>query len=59
FTLAFAALKLKRWADAANAYNKYIMSVQQKRAEYIMKYPDGRISHEIPGSVTMEESKRG
>ena len=51
FTLAFAALKLKRWADAANAYNKYTTSVQQKRSEYIMKYPDGRLSHEIPESV--------
>ena len=59
FTLAFAALKLKRWADAANAYNKYIVDVQRKRAEYIMKHPDSRISHELPDSVTMEESKRG
>lgn len=58
FTLAFAALKLKRWAEAANAYNKYISDVQRKRMEYVMKYPDGRISHEIPDSVTMEE-KRG
>ncbi|MFH1147970.1 MAG: hypothetical protein V1736_09735 [Pseudomonadota bacterium] len=58
FTLAFAALKLKRWADFANAYNKYIADVQRKRMEYITKYPEGRISHEIPDSVTMEE-KRG
>lgn len=57
FTLAFAALKLKRWADAANAYNKYIADVQRKRMEYVMKYPDGRISHEIPDSVTMEERR--
>jgi hypothetical protein len=59
YTLAFAALKLKRWADAANAYNRYIMDVQRKRQQYVMKYPDPRASHNIPDSVTMEESKRG
>jgi hypothetical protein len=57
FTLAFAALKLKRWADAAIAYNGYIMDVQRKRAEYIMKYPDSRLSHEIPDNVTMETQR--
>ncbi len=57
FTLAYAALKLRRWADAANAYNKYIVDVQRKRQEYISKHPDGRISHEIPDSVTMEAQR--
>jgi len=56
FTIFAAALKLKRWSDAANAYNKYIADIQMKRAEYVMKYPDGRISHWIPDSV---EEKRG
>lgn len=56
FAVAFAALKLKRWSDAANAYNKYIVDIQRKRSEYIMKYPDGRISHWLPDSV---EEKRG
>lgn len=55
FTLAFAALKLRRWSDAANAYNQYIMELQQKRSEYIMKYPDGRLTLELPDSVSMEE----
>ena len=57
FTLAFAALKLRRWGDAAMAYNKYIVAVQQKRMEYVMKYPDGRASHELPDNVTMQEQK--
>lgn len=57
FALAFAALKLKRWADAAGAYNRYITDVQRKRAEYVMKYPDGRIAHELPGNVTMEAGR--
>ncbi len=59
FALAFASLKLRRWGDAAMAYNKYIVSVQQKRAEYIMKYPDGRFSHELPDNVTMQAQKGG
>jgi len=57
FALAFAALKLKRWGDAANAYNRYIMEVQRKRNEYVMKYPDGRFPHELPDNVTMEEPR--
>jgi len=56
FTLAFAALKLKRWNDAANAYNRYIISVQRKRDEYIAKYPEGRLVHELPEIVTREKS---
>lgn len=54
FTLAFAALKLKRWADAANAYNKYIVDIQRKRAEYISKHVDNRLAHYLPDNVTME-----
>lgn len=57
FTVAFAALKLRRWADSAMFYNKYIISVQQKRAEYVMKYPDGRLSHELPDNVSMQQQK--
>ena len=56
FTIFAAALKLRRWADAANAYNRYIADIQRKRAEYVMKYPDGRLSHSIPDSV---EERRG
>lgn len=55
FALAFAALKLKRWADAAKAYNRYIMDVQRKRAEFISKYAEGRFTHELPDNVTMEQ----
>ena len=53
FTLAFAALKLKRWADAANAYNRYIMDIQTKRAQYIMKQVDSRMTHELPENVNI------
>ena len=56
FTVFAAALKLRRWSDAAGAYNRYIAEIQRKRSEYIMKYPDGRIAHVIPDSV---EEKRG
>ncbi len=53
FTLAYAALKLKRWADAATAYNRYIDSVQRKRFEYILKYADSYSIHQLPNSVTV------
>lgn len=53
FTLAFAAFKLKRWADAATAYNRYIIDIQTKRAQYIMKQVDTRMTHELPESVTI------
>jgi len=59
FALAFAALKLRRWGDAAIAYNRYIGDIQMKRAQYVMKYPEGRLVHEIPGNVTMEAPNRG
>ena len=53
FALAFAALKLRRWGDAALNYNKYIMDIQSKRVQYIMKQVDLRMSHELPESVTI------
>lgn len=53
FTLAFASLKLKRWADAATAYNRYIVDIQTKRVQYIMKQADIRMTHELPESVTI------
>jgi hypothetical protein len=59
FALAFAALKIRRWGDAATTYNKYITSLQQKRAEYIMKYADSRFSHEIPDNVTPQMQEKG
>jgi hypothetical protein len=59
FALAFAAFKLKRWGDAANAYNRYIIDIQRKRNEYITKYPDGRFAHELPDNVTMETAQNG
>jgi hypothetical protein len=57
FSLAFAALKLKRWASAVAAYNKYIADVQGKRMEYVMKSPDYRSANEQPNSVTTEERR--
>jgi hypothetical protein len=57
FALSAAALKLRRWGDYALSYNKYISSVQQKRAEYIMKYPDSRASHELPDNVSPQQQK--
>jgi len=57
FTLAFAAFKLKRWGDAANAYNRYIIEVQRKRNEYVRKYPDGRFTHELPDNVSLEAQR--
>jgi hypothetical protein len=55
FALAFSCLKLKRWGDFANSYNRYIFDVQRKKNEYITKYPDGRYAHELPNNVTMEQ----
>jgi hypothetical protein len=58
FALAFAALKLKRWADAGDAYNKYISSIQINRAEYIIKQPDARALQTIPDDVVEVKSER-
>ena len=54
FVLAFACLKLKRWADAADAYNRYIQSVQVKRAEYVLKQRDSRELRLIPDVVEIK-----
>jgi hypothetical protein len=54
FTLAYSALKLRRWGDAALAYNRYIISVQQKRAEYISKYAEPRFVHDLPENVELK-----
>lgn len=53
FTLAYANLKLKRWADAATAYNRYISDIQLKRMQYIMKPVDARLSHELPDNINI------
>lgn len=53
YALAFSCLKLKRWGDAANFYNKYIENVQSKKFEYVSKYPDSRMMHELPATVTV------
>jgi hypothetical protein len=54
FTVAFAALKLKRWMDFGLAYNRYISNLQRKRFEYFHKVSDKRIAREVPDSVTVE-----
>lgn len=51
FATSFACLKLKRWGDAAMFYNKYIESVQSKKAEYVSKYTEVRQLHDIPANV--------
>ena len=57
FALAYASLKLGRWSDAANTYNRYLADIQRKRMEYIMKFPDQRISQYLPDSVTLEAQR--
>lgn len=59
FALAYSALKLRRWGDAALAYNQYIATVQRHKAEYIAKHPDTRITHDLPDSVILQEVNRG
>lgn len=54
YTLAFCALKLRRWGDAAMAYNRYIADVQRKRFEYVFKVPDAKAAREIPDNVVMD-----
>ena len=54
FATAFSALKLKRWADAAVFYNKYIASIQPRKFEYVVKFPENRRFHDLPANVIME-----
>lgn len=51
FGKAFAAMKLRRWADAGGMYNEYVADVLKKRAEFISKHPDGRLMREEPDNV--------
>jgi hypothetical protein len=53
FATAFAAIKLRKWTDFVTFYNRYISNVQQKRGEYINKYPEGRAAYQIPVDVSM------
>jgi hypothetical protein len=53
YTLAYVCLKLKRWAEFAMFYNRYISSVQRKRHEYIVKQTDGFLLTRLPSTVTM------
>jgi hypothetical protein len=47
FGIAFSLFKLKRWGDAAIAYNKYIGNLQRKRFDYIEKLAEERTMTEI------------
>ena len=58
FATSRIAFKLKRWNDAAMAYNRYIVSVQRKRYEYVAKNMDHYQLTKIPGSVTTEQAAR-
>ncbi len=53
FALAFACLKLKRWTDFASYYNRYITSIQIKRAAYIDKIVDPKSAREPVDNVFM------
>lgn len=55
YAMAFSAIKLRRWADFAALYNRYITSVQMRRQEFIKKSPDPRATHDLPDVV--EESR--
>ncbi len=54
FTLVSALVKLKRWNDAANAYNRYIGDVQRKRFEYIHRRVEPAAAKRIPDNVVLE-----
>ncbi len=51
YATAFAAIKLKRWADVAVFYNRYIDTIQPRKYEYVMKFPENRVWHDIPNRV--------
>jgi hypothetical protein len=51
YAVSFAALKLKRWLGFVSRYNKYIASIQEKKKEFVSKYPDTRSKHDTPMSV--------
>jgi hypothetical protein len=54
YVLAFACLKLKRWGDFVFFYNKYIETLQIKKAEYIKNAPDMRVYHMVPDNVVVK-----
>jgi hypothetical protein len=51
YSVAFSCLKLKRWGDFGSFYNRYIESVQVKKAEYVSKFPEVRQQQDIPRRV--------
>jgi hypothetical protein len=59
FALAFASMKLKKWADVGNYYNQYISSVQRKKNEYIIKSSDMRSGQKTIDEVQIQEATRG
>lgn len=51
---ALCNVKLRRWADAAAAFNRYIRDVQIRRLEYIRKHPESKALAELPDNVVEE-----
>lgn len=54
YATAFSAVKLKRWSDVAVFYNRYVDAIQPRKYEYVMKYPENRMWHDIPEKVIVE-----
>jgi len=59
YALTFSCIKIRRWGDAINSYNRYIKSIQEHHIEYINKTTDFRASHELPLNVIMKDPNSG
>jgi hypothetical protein len=51
YALSMLCIKLKRWADVAAYYNKYLKDMQTAKAVYVKKSPDLRSAQKAPDSV--------
>lgn len=59
FALYAVAMKLRAWKAALQWYNRYILSISRRKAEYIRRVPDRRRDREIPLSVRRTWNRGG
>lgn len=59
FAFYAVALKLRAWKAALQWYNRYILSISRRKAEYIRRVPDRRRDREIPLSVRRTWNRGG
>ncbi len=51
YTLAFSCMKLRRWNDAINYYNRFTESIQKEKSEYYSKFAEVRANLDLSNKV--------